>query len=272
MNRVSTYLHLLISALLLALCIAIVSMIGCASGGGTEGTWGRSYSGVILSEQGVPQESVTVEMLETGATAVTDADGMFNLPTVELGNMPVTLQLSGQSVDTQVIVDATLPEADAAVRLVITVSGSGDAQVTSTEVQANQSDTPPTPQATPRTPQGGTPSAKPSVTPQPGAPTPRKTPTPRAPTATPDVTPPPLQSTPTPQPTATPTPQPTPDECPGDLDDDGEVGLSDLAYILSILGSVQGQPGYDPDADFNDNGVIDQPDVDYLQSVFGSTC
>lgn len=256
------------------LIVIVGSVIGCASGGGTDGTWGRSYSGTIQSQDG-PASNVTVEMLETGVTSVTDAQGNFSLERVELSLAPITLRLVGDGLDTTVTVDAELPEADAAISVEIELGE--DLQATVTEVVvAPQSGTAPTPQPTAQnSPAPTQPPASSSPTPKPSSPTPTKTKTP-TPQQTPQSSPTPSNPTPTPSNTPTPsptaTPQPPPASCPGDFDEDGEVGLSDLSYILSILGKQEGEPGYDPDADFNSNDEIDNGDVTIFQGYYGTVC
>ena len=61
-------------------------------------------------------------------------------------------------------------------------------------------------------------------------------------------------------------------ECPQDLDGDGDVDLSDLAALLGVYGAVEGDPNYNPAADFNDDGWIGLSDLAALLSVYGSYC
>lgn len=62
-----------------------------------------------------------------------------------------------------------------------------------------------------------------------------------------------------------------PDGCPfGDLDDDGSIGLSDLALLLSSFGSCAGAASYLSAADFDGNACNDLQDLALLMSRFGT--
>lgn len=58
--------------------------------------------------------------------------------------------------------------------------------------------------------------------------------------------------------------------CPGDLDGDAAVGLSDLAILLSHFGAPSGA-GLE-DGDIDGDGDVDLSDLSALLSLFGSTC
>ncbi len=60
--------------------------------------------------------------------------------------------------------------------------------------------------------------------------------------------------------------------CLGDLDEDGAIGLGDLAALLSAYGTCEGDAGFDPAADFDNTGCIDLADLSYLLSVYGESC
>jgi chitinase len=49
--------------------------------------------------------------------------------------------------------------------------------------------------------------------------------------------------------------------CPGDIDGDCDVDLSDLAALLGAFGHCVGEPEYNPDADFDGNGCVDLADL-----------
>ncbi|MBU0637574.1 MAG: hypothetical protein KKB50_01815 [Planctomycetes bacterium] len=57
---------------------------------------------------------------------------------------------------------------------------------------------------------------------------------------------------------------------PGDLDDDGDVDLNDLAALLAAYGSCAGEPEYNPDADLDDSGCVGLPDLAILLSNYGA--
>jgi hypothetical protein len=60
---------------------------------------------------------------------------------------------------------------------------------------------------------------------------------------------------------------------PADLNGDCEVGLADLAHLLSHYGTVcDPAPCAYPDGDLNGDGTIDLADLSILLSSFGATC
>jgi len=60
--------------------------------------------------------------------------------------------------------------------------------------------------------------------------------------------------------------------CPGDVNGDGAVNLSDLSLLLAAFGTSSGDAGYNAGADFNDSGTIDLSDLSVLLANFGTTC
>jgi subtilisin-like proprotein convertase family protein len=60
--------------------------------------------------------------------------------------------------------------------------------------------------------------------------------------------------------------------CPGDLNGDGVIGLGDLAALLMVYGTCEGDAAFDPAADFNNTSCIDLADLAYLLSVYGESC
>ena len=58
--------------------------------------------------------------------------------------------------------------------------------------------------------------------------------------------------------------------CLGDLDDDGEIGLSDLATLLANYGMTSGAVYLDGDLDFD--GDVDLGDLATLLAVYGTSC
>ena len=57
---------------------------------------------------------------------------------------------------------------------------------------------------------------------------------------------------------------------PGDVDDDGDVDLNDLAALLAAYGSCAGEPEYNPDADLDDSGCVGLTDLATLLSNYGA--
>jgi len=60
--------------------------------------------------------------------------------------------------------------------------------------------------------------------------------------------------------------------CPGDINGDGVVDLSDLAILLSSYGYCEGDPPYVPEADLNDDNCVDLSDLALLLANYGRTC
>ena len=58
--------------------------------------------------------------------------------------------------------------------------------------------------------------------------------------------------------------------CPGDLDGDGAIGLSDLASLLANYGATSGVDYFDGDIDLD--GDVDLSDLAELLAVYGTTC
>ncbi|MFQ5807022.1 MAG: hypothetical protein ACE5I3_11295, partial [Phycisphaerae bacterium] len=56
---------------------------------------------------------------------------------------------------------------------------------------------------------------------------------------------------------------------PGDIDDDCDVDLHDLATLLASYGLCEGDPAYDPAADLNDSGCVDLVDLALLLVNYG---
>jgi hypothetical protein len=56
----------------------------------------------------------------------------------------------------------------------------------------------------------------------------------------------------------------------GDVDDDGDVDLSDLAALLATYDLCVGEPGYNPGADFDASGCVDLADLAILLAVYES--
>ncbi len=60
--------------------------------------------------------------------------------------------------------------------------------------------------------------------------------------------------------------------CTGDLDGDGQIGLSDLAALLASYGLDSADADYNSDADIDGDGVVGLSDLATLLSVYGTTC
>ncbi|MCA9244789.1 MAG: hypothetical protein KDA32_12575 [Phycisphaerales bacterium] len=60
--------------------------------------------------------------------------------------------------------------------------------------------------------------------------------------------------------------------CPGDLDGNGQVDLADLAGVLAVFGSINGDANYLPAADLDSDQDVDLADLAGLLALFGTTC
>jgi len=58
--------------------------------------------------------------------------------------------------------------------------------------------------------------------------------------------------------------------CPGDLDDDGQIGLSDLSLMLAHYGMTEG--AFYVDGDIDGDGDVDLADLSQLLAVYGTQC
>ncbi len=62
------------------------------------------------------------------------------------------------------------------------------------------------------------------------------------------------------------------DPCPEDVDNDGTIGLGDLAGLLAAFGECPGGANYNPDANISGDPCIDLADLAGLLAAFGSDC
>ena len=60
--------------------------------------------------------------------------------------------------------------------------------------------------------------------------------------------------------------------CPGDLDEDGSVGFTDLLMLLMAFASEEGDPAFEPAADFDNSRMIDVSDVMEFLKHYNQTC
>lgn len=58
-------------------------------------------------------------------------------------------------------------------------------------------------------------------------------------------------------------------DCRGDLDEDGDTDIADLAELLSAYGSVAGDPNFNVDADFDGNDEIGLSDLAFVLAYYG---
>jgi subtilisin-like proprotein convertase family protein len=60
--------------------------------------------------------------------------------------------------------------------------------------------------------------------------------------------------------------------CPGDLSQDGQIGVIDLITLLAGYHTREGDDWFEPAADFNNDSFIDMSDLGYLLSIYGQSC
>jgi hypothetical protein len=60
--------------------------------------------------------------------------------------------------------------------------------------------------------------------------------------------------------------------CPGDINGDGLIDLTDLGMFLAAFGMPIDQPGYNPGADFDGDGDVDLNDLTEFLSRYGMPC
>jgi hypothetical protein len=61
-------------------------------------------------------------------------------------------------------------------------------------------------------------------------------------------------------------------ECPGDIDGDGVVDLTDFTLFAAAYNTSLGDPGYEPAADMDGDGVIDLTDFTLFAAVYNQPC
>ena len=59
---------------------------------------------------------------------------------------------------------------------------------------------------------------------------------------------------------------------PGDVDRDCDVDSDDLTLFIASYGKYRGEPGYNSNADFNNNGKVDYEDLLILAKNYGRSC
>jgi hypothetical protein len=64
-------------------------------------------------------------------------------------------------------------------------------------------------------------------------------------------------------------PDDPPEDPSHDLNEDGKIGVIDLAIVALAYGKLDGEPDYDPKADLDQNGIIDILDIAIVATDFG---
>jgi len=57
----------------------------------------------------------------------------------------------------------------------------------------------------------------------------------------------------------------------GDVNQDGQVNVVDLTMVSLAYGTLEGEPGYNPDADLNNDGIVDMRDLRIVAYYLGET-
>ena len=124
--------------LLLCLTVGLLTLLACSSGG-SSGTGGRRFEGVVISRTGEPLPGVRLSALETGDETVTDERGLFVL---DASTSPgdVAVGVDGDGFSATITVNEV---PDSAVRIVIEVEvdqDTGAASVVEVEIKTDDDD------------------------------------------------------------------------------------------------------------------------------------
>lgn len=250
--------------------VIILTLISCASGGESEGTYGRSFAGAVTIDGTAPQEGEVELRSASGpiaSGAITNGAFAFNAQ-VPIGESDFILVITTAGLSSPSTIPFTVTNLDpnSIVSLTITIqSGSGIIEVEEVPVPATSTPTavPAQPTATPAPQSTATP-VPPTATTAPG-----ETPQP-SPTSTPTA-----DKTPAPSPTATQTPSSGTEDCAGDINGDGFLNDADLNIIVGALGTDITSPNFVPAADLVRDNVINQSDLGLfisLQQANGGVC
>lgn len=60
--------------------------------------------------------------------------------------------------------------------------------------------------------------------------------------------------------------------CPGDANGDDFINMADLNFVISSFNTVDGDPGYNPAADFDGDGAIGFEELNYILAAFNMDC
>ena len=141
--------------LLLSIVILVTMFLGC--GGGTSGTGGMTVEGSVQSFQGKSLAGVSVIVLESGDSSVTDTNGLFSIPTTRRDTLTLSIESSRAIASTQV---TEIPEDAVTVRVRLTLQ-SDERGVARREVEIERRA--PKATATPRSEATARPTATPRV-------------------------------------------------------------------------------------------------------------
>lgn len=211
----------------LAICLFVLT--GCA--GGSKGTGGQGFGGIVVTKQSTPVSGVIVTLLQTGISDITDVDGKFFLEaSIPDGDVRFNIDTGKFQKD---IIIMNLPPTAKVVNIVIQVD-EDEEEAEAIDVEVTENEEHEETQKPTRTP-----SSSKTVSDGNGDDTGQKSPTatplpvptnPEIPTPTPIATSTPIPEviTPTASPTLTSTPQPTltpvrPSVTPGPNGEDAEA-------------------------------------------------
>lgn len=236
----------------IVICVLLGVLTACAGGGsgGTSGTGIRSLEGTIEDQNSAGLKNVTVTLIETGESTVTQDSGEYLLILAEDAPQIIALSLKSEEIDTSLSFESPSTAAETVTVDVRVNTSRNEVE----EVRVSAPTPAPTNTATPESP-APRPTTTPTLMPEP-TPTPRPLPPAVTPTHTPGITP---------QPTATTTPSPkTP--CRADLNGDGLANSADQDIFLDLYAAG------DPRADFDGNGVINTDDYTLFLSLLSRNC
>jgi hypothetical protein len=112
----------------LVITVLLLSGIGC--GGGTRGSGGQLYDGFIGDKSAKPLPGLSVTIVQSGDSAISDQDGRFTIETTPLSGQ-LSLLVEGNSISTTVQL-GEVPEDAVRIKLSVTIPSGGGSGATAT--------------------------------------------------------------------------------------------------------------------------------------------
>ena len=112
----------------LVITLLLLSGIGC--GGGTRGSGGQLYDGFIGDKSAKPLPGLSVTIVQSGDSAISDQDGRFTIETTPLSGQ-LSLLVEGNSISTTVQL-GEVPEDAVRIKLSVAIPSGGGSGATAT--------------------------------------------------------------------------------------------------------------------------------------------